>query len=428
MAQFSKEEFSFVKELPEHVEIKCPVCLNILTDPHLVSCCGHNFCGSCIERVKASNGFCPMCKEKEYQSFIDKKCLRIINGLEVYCSNKKEGCQWKGELKNISTHLNKEKREGECQYEEVKCQYEKCQERKQRRYLKYHEDECPQRPFKCQYCRSKGTFLSITKDHYEECSQYPVTCPNKCVSTMPRGSLTAHINECPLEPVDCVFSWAGCNDKPLRKDVHVHTADTKHMTLLAVVCGQLKKENEQIKEENEQIKEENEQMKQGMAKEIEKLKTENKRVTKEVEMLKKENAHFNYRVHSAIADDSYPLLPVDVRTGREAVHFYTSACGRHMSARGMKGNINGYNADYFVLLVFHEGKFDIFKPKLTQIFAKFQDKDIPLLVDTEATYEQLPHDILNSIRRDDTVPQGVMKIELGKYSLFDIVTVTIYTL
>uniref|UniRef100_A0A1X7T401 TRAF-type domain-containing protein n=1 Tax=Amphimedon queenslandica TaxID=400682 RepID=A0A1X7T401_AMPQE len=63
--------------------------------------------------------------------------------------------------------------------------------------------------------------------------QYPVTCPNKCVSTkMPRGSLTAHINECPLEPVDCVFSWAGCNDKPLRKDVHVHTADTKHMTRL----------------------------------------------------------------------------------------------------------------------------------------------------------------------------------------------------
>uniref|UniRef100_A0A1X7SXG9 Uncharacterized protein n=1 Tax=Amphimedon queenslandica TaxID=400682 RepID=A0A1X7SXG9_AMPQE len=55
---------------------------------------------------------------------------------------------------------------------------------------------------------------------------------------MPRGSLTAHANqECPLGPVDCVFSWAGCNDKPLRKDVHVHTADTKHMTLLAVACG-----------------------------------------------------------------------------------------------------------------------------------------------------------------------------------------------
>ncbi|XP_011408283.1 PREDICTED: TNF receptor-associated factor 3-like [Amphimedon queenslandica] len=170
MAQ--KEELSFVEDLPKHVEIECPVCLNILTDPHQVTCCGHNFCGSCIERVKASNGSCPMCKEKEYQSFIDKKCSQ--------------------------------KREGECQYEEVKCRYEKCQERKQRRYLEDHEDrECPYRPFQCQYCREEGTFLSITKDHYEECRQYPVTCPNECSSnTMPRGSLTAHINECPLEPVD----------------------------------------------------------------------------------------------------------------------------------------------------------------------------------------------------------------------------------
>ena len=143
MARFSNEELFFVKELPKHVEIECPVCLNILTDPHLVSCCGHNFCGSCIERVKASNGSCPMCKEEEYQAIPDKKCLRIINGLEVYCSNKKKGCQWKGELKNMSTHLNKEKREGECQYESVKCRYKKCQERKQRRYLEDHEDsEC----------------------------------------------------------------------------------------------------------------------------------------------------------------------------------------------------------------------------------------------------------------------------------------------
>uniref|UniRef100_A0A1X7T0C6 RING-type domain-containing protein n=1 Tax=Amphimedon queenslandica TaxID=400682 RepID=A0A1X7T0C6_AMPQE len=427
MAQFSKKKVSLVKELPEHVEIECPVCLNILTDPHLVSCCGHNFCGSCIERVKASNESCPMCKEKEYQSFVDKKCSRIINGLEVYCSNKDKGCQWKGELKNMSTHLNKEKREGECQHEEVKCQYVKCQERKQRRYLKDHEDkECPHRPFQCQYCRSEGTFLSITKDHYEECRQYPVTCPNKCVSTnMLRGSLTAHINECPLEPVDCVFSWAGCNDKPLRKDVHVHTADTKHMTLLAVACGQLKKENEQMKVENAKIKEENEKMKE------------------EIEKLKIEDARFNYRVHSALADDPYPLLPIDVTEGSEAVHFYTGVCGWHMSARMMRGDVKHITekvdvtsrrhkarsvapkgrtietrtrryAEFFILLAVHEVKF---KSKLSKIFAKLKDKDIPLIVDTEAADNQLelPHDILNGIEWSDddtTVPEGVIKINI----------------
>ena len=400
MSQFSKEELSFVKELPEHVEIECPVCLNILTDPHLVSCCGHNFCGSCIERVKASNGSCPMCKEKEYQAIPDKKCLRIINGLEVYCSNKEKGCQWKGELKNMSTHLKKEKREGECQYEEVKCRHEKCQETKQRRYLGDHEDkECLQRPFKCQYCSGIGTFLSITKDHYEECSQYPVTCPNKCVSTnMPRGSLTAHVNrECPLQPVDCVFSWAGCNDKPLRKDVHVHTADTKHMTLLAVACGQLKKENEQIKEE--------------MTKEKKEMSDKIKTMTREVEKLRKENKDLKYR-----PCHEYPLLPVDVKLRGEAVHFYTGACGWHMSARMMSDNCYARN---YIMLAFHEGKFDKLKPRLPKIFA---GEDAPLIVGTEAAnYQQLPHDILNSIRwqqYDTTVPPGVIKIELSSYFVF----------
>ncbi|XP_011403757.1 PREDICTED: TNF receptor-associated factor 3-like [Amphimedon queenslandica] len=301
MSQFSKEELSFVKEVPEQIEIECPVCLNILTDPHLVTCCGHNFCGSCIERVKAGDGSCPMCKKKEYQSFIDKKCSHIINGLEVYCSNKEKGCQWKGELRNMSTHLNKEKREGECQYEEVKCLYRKCQEKKQRRYLEDHEDkECPQRPFGCQYCGEIGTFLSITKDHYEECRQYPVPCPNKCVSTnMPRGSLTDHIKECPLEPIQM--------------------------------------------------------------------------------------------------------------GNKAAVHFYTGACGRHMSARILG---SGCWCDA-VLFAFHKGKFDKYNPKLPNIFLKYQPPGIDVdpfkvLDDTEATYEVLPDDVLDTVTGIDDIPPGVI--------------------
>ena len=422
MSQFSKDELSFVKEVPEQIEIECPVCLNILTDPHIVSCCGHNFCGSCIERVKASDGSCPMCKDEEYQSFIDKKCSRIINGLEVYCSNKEKGCQWKGELKNTSTHLNKEKREGECQYEEVKCQYKKCLERKQRRYLKDHEDrECLQRLVLCQYCREEGTFLSITKDHYEECRQYPVTCPNKCSSTnMPRGSLTAHINECPLEPVDCVFSWAGCNDKPLRKDVHEHTADTKHMPLLAVACGQLKKENEEIKEENEKIKKENEEIKEEnekIKKENEEMKKDNETIKKDVETLKNENATLKGHVHLAIAPDSYPLLPIFIEIGEKAAHFYTSAFGRHMSARIMATK----GSDFIMLLAFHGGKFDKYNPKLPKIKYNFIGTPITILEDTGATYKQLPHDILDKInwRGDQTpTPYGVLKRKID-IDIFD---------
>uniref|UniRef100_A0A1X7TRD7 TRAF-type domain-containing protein n=1 Tax=Amphimedon queenslandica TaxID=400682 RepID=A0A1X7TRD7_AMPQE len=320
----------------------------------------------------------------------------------------------------MSTHLNKEKREGECQYDEVKCRYEKCQERKQRRYLKDHEDrECPYRPFQCQYCGEEGTFLSITKDHYEECRQYPVTCPNKCSSnTMPRGSLTAHINEYPLEPVDCVFSWAGCNDKPLRKDVHVHTADTKHMTLLAVACGQLKKENEQIKEENEKTKEE-------MTREIAIIKEETK---EDIKKLTNENTILKNLLCSSIAD--HPLLPVEIREGSKAVHFYTSACGRHMSAKIMEVLISRNEVMVAGLLAFHEGKFDIFNPKLHMILATYNDQDIPLIIDTDANYIKVPHDILDNISFA-ALPQGVIVIRLGTiptYIMRHRKLVTIYTM
>uniref|UniRef100_A0A1X7TRF2 Death domain-containing protein n=1 Tax=Amphimedon queenslandica TaxID=400682 RepID=A0A1X7TRF2_AMPQE len=111
--------------------------------------------------------------------FISKDVVEItVDGTIVFSTKHsleiEEGTRI--EEQNMSTHLNKEKREGECQYEEVECRNEECQERKQRRYLEDHEDrECDQRPFQCQYCGEEGTFLSITKDHYEECRQYPVT-------------------------------------------------------------------------------------------------------------------------------------------------------------------------------------------------------------------------------------------------------------
>ncbi|XP_011408545.1 PREDICTED: TNF receptor-associated factor 3-like, partial [Amphimedon queenslandica] len=158
MASFSKDELSFVNEIPDQIEIECPVCLHIFTDPHQVSCCGHNFCKSCIERVKHDNGSCPMCKEEAYQSFADKNISRIINGLQVYCTNEVEGCQWKGDLKYLPTHLNKGKREGDCQFEEFKCRYYECQTKGQRQHLNVHEEEwCYQRPYSCEHCYTEVT-------------------------------------------------------------------------------------------------------------------------------------------------------------------------------------------------------------------------------------------------------------------------------
>ena len=416
MAQFSKDELTFVKNLPEHVEIECPICLNILIDPHLVTCCGHNFCGSCIERVRASNGACPMCKEREYQYFTDKRCLRIVNGLEVYCANHKKGkgCEWKGELKNLPAHLNEGIREGECQYEEVKCRYDACQKRKSRRYLENHEQsECFHRPYQCRYCKATNTYLYITKQHYEDCSAYPVLCPNKCRPnfTMPRYHIITHLtSECQLEPVDCVFSWAGCKERPLREDLEQHNTDIKHIPLLATACEQLMKENERIKQESQKIKEQNEKIKEENAD----IKEENKNMKEKYDHLQEENIRTMFSILNAMNDDTYPILPpvstLDSKSG--VYHFYTEMGGHLISVRVLK--INYADDDLFgagaaaasalwrVFIAVHKGKFDQFnKQNLPQFSAMHEDDRVQILA---SQYHQLSIDALAVYTDNEMLP------------------------
>lgn len=72
--------------------------------------------------------------------------------------------------------------------------------------------------------------------------------------------------------------------------------------------------------------------------------------------------------------------------------------------------------DLHVLLAFHEGKFDRLQInfKLPKIFADFNGIATPLIEDTEATYVQLPTDILNRVNIFCTaVPHGVINIKIG---------------
>ena len=268
---YSKDELIFIEEPPKLLELECPVCLQVmLNDPHLVSCCGHHFCGPCIKKIQETKGPCPLCKESSYQAIINKSTQRNINGLHVYCINNKEGCKWKGELKDLSSHLQQGEREGECQYVSVQCKYTKgiiavfsgdkkfkiCRLIDQRYKMSRHEtNDCPNRPYTCKYCSYKDTFYSVTEKHYSECRSYPVSCPNNCKpDEMPRYQLKGHLDLlCPLQPVECEFSWAGCKVKPKRQDLTKHCSDhlQQHLSL---ACKELKRENEALKKENADLK------------------------------------------------------------------------------------------------------------------------------------------------------------------------------
>ena len=104
----------FVEKPAKGVQSECPVCLLVLKEPYQVTCCGYGFCRVCIERVRANNRGkpCPCCKAYRFDCFEDKGRKRLLNDYQVHCANKKQGCQWVGELGehglkviSISSHL-----------------------------------------------------------------------------------------------------------------------------------------------------------------------------------------------------------------------------------------------------------------------------------------------------------------------------------
>ena len=253
----------FVEPPPEAIQTECPVCLLILKEPCLISCCGHKFCQECIEGVKKDDKPCPLCGEQYFTFMRERGLERFLKGSEVWCSYKEEGCEWKGKLEKLEEHLNQDTCSGNklngCKFVAVECMY-KCGEWFQRPHIATHQNEqCKKRPYSCDYCGDyASTFEDVIGVHYPQCGKYPVACPNDCdVSKMERQDLESHLRDkCPLTLVDCPFHYAGCETQLPRKDMPEHMKDTvTHLTLLAIVTQRLSVENQRLMEENQELKE-----------------------------------------------------------------------------------------------------------------------------------------------------------------------------
>ena len=184
----------------------CKICHFPSKEPHLSTCCGHTFCKSCLDGTirspfKPAITVCPMCRSNGLRTFLNKQNERAINSLHVFCTNKDKGCDWQGELNNISGHL---RNSDGCQFEEVKCSND-CGLLLQRQHLPSHVDnECPCREVHCQYCSVVGQHQFIMGPHVEECPKVPLPCPNSCgVDSILREDMEFHKTTCPLEDVEC---------------------------------------------------------------------------------------------------------------------------------------------------------------------------------------------------------------------------------
>lgn len=158
----------FVDVPPKSLE--CCICMLPLRDPHVLSCCGVKVCEPCISQIQTSGHRCPKCKQS-FVTMLEKEVQRTVLGLLVYCSRKKKGCEWKGELRNFETHSHS------CRYVEVECQY-KCGGRFQRRLLQNHEIE------ECSQCPSEVKKESMTKKIENRIDKVSAEFEGKVVAVM----------------------------------------------------------------------------------------------------------------------------------------------------------------------------------------------------------------------------------------------------
>ena len=278
MATFDvSEEYDFVEQPPG--EYFCPVSFAVLLEPYQTQCCGNHLSQEAYQRLQGQP--CPVCREENLTAMRDKYLKRKVLSLKVKCSHKAEGCEWEGELGSLEQHFK-----GSCQYAAVLCPNSRinrgyfyyCNERVKRRNLEEHKSlHCPLRPFACQYCNHKATYQEVTKEHWPVCEKYPLPCPNECgEEEIERQHLKGHLEQtCPLEVIQCEYSYAGCGAQLQRHlmPAHVKESMEAHLLMIMQEVRQQRKRNCQLedcmkqqellnKQQGDQIKQQGDQIKQ----------------------------------------------------------------------------------------------------------------------------------------------------------------------
>ena len=221
MAAYSYKgvEYEFVNTPKEFLEeLKCPICLELVSDPVQTSC-GHLFCGECIEGINQ----CPLDRKHFFTTPTLDDINQKVRNLKVQCPDQERGCQWQGCLGEAEKHIDTS-----CNYQFVMCYNEGCGVEIERRNLVDHMYYvCPQRVYNCPFCNEEDTYLEVTTTHFTICDEIPLPCPAGCGKRgLVRRDMAHHLSvDCPDELVPCTFAIAGCQQIVKRKDLQQHLQD-----------------------------------------------------------------------------------------------------------------------------------------------------------------------------------------------------------
>ena len=213
----------------------CPVCTEALTEPYLTDC-GHHLCYTCRGRLLASGkAECPECLQHNVlaDARLNKHLQRQVNSLKVRCQHHEIGCQWVGELMYLQEHLDRK-----CVFFLHPCPLG-CGEYIRSSAMKDHIlSDCSKRSCECEHCGYCNDFDIVTERHYSLCEMFPVECPNACsIEKLKRLELVSHLEQCPLQVIQCPFTSAGCTAQLPRREIEEHKdkAVPRHLCMSVVL-------------------------------------------------------------------------------------------------------------------------------------------------------------------------------------------------
>lgn len=83
------------------LEFECPICLSIVCDPQVISCCNRNICLLCCESITK----CCLCHSTDFILIPNRKVQWLLEALHVPCIHAHSGCKWIGKLSNFQKHM-----------------------------------------------------------------------------------------------------------------------------------------------------------------------------------------------------------------------------------------------------------------------------------------------------------------------------------
>ena len=321
----------FVDGPPKELHSECSICLLILRQPYIVDCCGNHFCKACLDGVCKVDKVCPLCKQKQFTAIPNKGLERVLNQRKVYCPNKKSGCDWTGELRQLDSHLSipavvsassdnvkpptsidKELQEC-CQFVEVRCR--NCPATLRRNEMTKHLDVCPNRPIPCKYCKKyTSTPEDLVQNHQSVCQKFPVPCPNKCGAKIQRKNVAKHVDStCPQSKLPCEYSHVGCTVVLARTKMENHLKSASgmaaHLSLMEkAYAAQKRSGDDKLAEQVRSLEDKISELQMDHFRQVRALKDEVTRQRAEIKRLGGENQRLKAKLdefhHFAYSDDS----------------------------------------------------------------------------------------------------------------------------